>query len=86
MKSIKKYIRSKPHVAVSIPAAICSYDFISTVINLAKTLEGDIASLLSLSSMGGIEAVVLVIIVAILRKNACEKCGTKRSKKLAKES
>lgn len=78
MKSLKNYIRRKPHIALSIPAVMCATDFLTDFLGAAQNVK---AELDLVSSLGGIEAMALVGIMMVLRKGKCDKCQTNADKK-----
>ncbi|QHJ76056.1 MAG: hypothetical protein [Bacteriophage sp.] len=68
MRKIKRYVRNKPHVAIGVPAVLCSITFVTNLIQALRDGVLDSAELHSLlSTADGFEAVVLFIVALVLK-------------------
>ncbi len=69
MKKLKKYVRKKPHLILTIPTVLCFISFITNFISAIKDGHIDQNELHELlSSADGFETVVLVLIMLFIRK------------------
>lgn len=69
IKSIKRYIRTNPHVAVSVPTLLSFFAFVVNFIHAFKDGvidENEFHSLMHYAN--GFESVVLLVITIVLRK------------------
>jgi len=69
MKKLRRYLKSKPQVAISVPALLCFVQFIVNLFQAFRygTLDGNTMNQL-LSSADGFETVVLVLIMFALNE------------------
>ena len=68
MDKLRKKIKSKPHVALSVPTVLCFISFITNFIAAMKDGNLDSNELHHLlSSADGFETVVLIIIMVVLK-------------------
>lgn len=69
MKKVKKYMRDKPHIAVSVPTALCCGSFLTELIQAFRDCGVTLQNIKDiLASINGFEAMLLLIIMLILRK------------------
>lgn len=68
MNKLRKYIKSKPELAISIPTILCFIQFTTDLINAIKSGFIDSNTMTQLlSSANGFETVVLVIVMMVLK-------------------
>lgn len=68
MRRIKKYIKSKPELAISVPAILCFIQFSMNLFEVFKTgIFTSQAMTQLLSSADGFETVVLCVIMVALK-------------------
>lgn len=68
MAKIRKYLKSKPHIAISVPAVLCFVTFITNLITAFQdgNIDGNELHQL-LSTADGFETVVLFMVILVLR-------------------
>ena len=68
MRRTRKYIKSKPHYFISVPALLCFLTFITNLFAALKDGNIDSSELHQLlSTADGFETVILLIVMVVLR-------------------
>ncbi len=68
MRKLRRKIKSKPHLVLSVPALLCFFTFITNLITALKDGNIDSNELHQLlSTADGFETVVLLIVMVVLR-------------------
>lgn len=68
MDKLRKYLKSKPHMALSVPAVLCFVAFITNLIAALRDGNIDANELNQLmSTADGFETVLIVLIMLVLR-------------------
>ena len=68
MDKLRKYLKERPHVAISVPAVLCFLTFVTNLITALKDVNIDSAELHQLlSTADGFEAVVLFAVMLALK-------------------
>jgi len=68
MDKLRKFLKDKPHLAISVPAVLCFTTFVTNLITALKDGNIDSTELHTLlSTADGFEAVVLFAVMLVLK-------------------